>query len=212
MLKKYFKVDTRIILLVLILIEFLFNIVLKNMMLSEKVLYQTLASEMTLEQIETGLEASQSFSWVLYLLLPISIILSIVVISLCLNIGALLLSYKISFKSIFGVVTKAFILFSISKLILLGMLGIWGMERWGDLAYIPSFSIYDLVDKDAIAQWMVYPLQMISIFQLLFILLIAMGLNYILKKGVRHWVIFTLCTYGLAIIIWVSFITFFIFL
>ncbi len=54
MLRKYFQTDIRITIAICILIELLHYVILQNLVFSRKVMFNTLASELTIEQIEQG--------------------------------------------------------------------------------------------------------------------------------------------------------------
>ncbi|MEL7122521.1 MAG: hypothetical protein AAFO07_23955 [Bacteroidota bacterium] len=201
MLKKYFDSDVRIVLAIIIVVEFIYNYLLSKSILSQKVLYNSLATEMTLEQIDIALEATQTFSWVYYISIPLAIIASILLISLCLNIGSLLLNYNFSFKSLFNIVTKSYIIYTIGKVIMLVVLNSYEVDALTDLAYLPRFSVYDFFDADTLPSWAIFPLQLLSVFELIFILLLATGLNFLKKRSIPRWVLFVLATYGLGMLI-----------
>ena len=123
MLRKYFQLDTQLDLATIILIELAFNLVLQYYAVNDEVLYNSLAQELTIEEVESVIQMTHSSAWGVFLWVPLSILAQLFFISVCISIGSLLLRYEIRFKEIFGVVTKAFIIFAIARLLLIGVLG-----------------------------------------------------------------------------------------
>lgn len=212
MLKKYFDLDVRIIFAVIILIELVFNYILSNFIFTEELLYNTFAEQLTLEQLEKGINIINAYDWVGYAIIPFSILLQIFLITLCLNIGALLLRYQISFRTLFSTVIKAFGIYAISKIVLLVMYSIYDIQSAKDFQYLPQFSLYDLVNNENLSPWLIYPLQLINLFDLFFILLLAFGLNLIQERGMKRWVPFVLSTYGTGLVIWAILMVFLFYL
>jgi hypothetical protein len=211
MLKKYFKSDTRVVLGFIILVELIYNFIFKNYILTEKVLYNSLVTEMTDEQFLQGVENVDSYTWAYYLATPLYVLLPIIAVAFCLNIGTLLKSASIPFKAIFGVVTKAYIAFALGRIIMLGVYFGVGIETVSDFNYMPSLSLFDAFDRERLAIWMVYPLQTLSVFQIAFVALLAFGLSRLKAESWRKWIPFVLGTYGVGLAIWVLLIVFLIF-
>lgn len=211
MLQKYFQLDNRIVLAVIILIELAFNLILKYYALNNEVLYNSLAQDLTLEEIESVANLTRSYAWGIFIWAPLNILAQIFLISICINIGTLLLRYEIRFKEIFAVVTKAFVIFAIARLILIGTYIVFGVDELNDLDYLTRLSLYALVNEQTLSDWMVFPLQKINLFQLFFILLLAVGLNLLQRHGLQRWIPFVFGTYGLGLaisIVLVIFLTF----
>ncbi|MDX1943506.1 MAG: hypothetical protein SFU99_23265, partial [Saprospiraceae bacterium] len=72
--------------------------------------------------------------------------------------------------------------------------------------------LYDIINPALLPEWAIYPIQILNLFVLAFILLVAFGLNQIEKKGVQRWIPFVLGTYGTGLAIWAIFVVFFVFL
>jgi hypothetical protein len=211
MLKKYFKTDARVVLGFIILIELIYNFIFKNYILTERVLYNSLVTEMTDEQFLQGVENVESFSWAYYLATPLYVLVPIIGVAFCVNIGALIKNASIPFKSIFGTVTKAYIAFALGRIIMLGVYFGVGIETVTDFNYMPSLSLYDVFDREALSTWMIYPLQTLNVFQIAFIALLAFGMSQLKAERWGKWIPFVLGTYGVGLAIWVLLIVFLIF-
>ncbi|MDX1939739.1 MAG: hypothetical protein SFU99_04260, partial [Saprospiraceae bacterium] len=145
MLKRYFQTDVRIVLAVMILIELAYSLILNRYVLTDQFFYDSFIHELTIEQIQEATNMARSFSWTVFLWTPVSVLLQIVFIAICINVGALLLRYNISFKAIFGVVAKSFIIFVISKVVMIAVFLIKGIQSIEDLDYLPKLSLYDII-------------------------------------------------------------------
>ncbi len=212
MLKKYFQLKPTLILVVIILIELAFNLLIQRYAADGKILYNSLAEELTIEQIDAVAKIAQSYAWTNWLWAPVFILLQVLLITVCINVGTLLLRYEVKFKEIFNVVVKAYSIFAISRLVLMiGYLNT-GVENLNDLNYLPQLSLYELMNEQMVPEWAVFPLQLVNVFQIIFILLLAFGLNLLQQRGMRRWVPLVLGTYGTGVAICTILVIFLVFL
>lgn len=212
MLKKYFQLKTWIVLTIIILVELAFNLLLQYYAADGKILYNSFAEELTLEEIESTGKLAQSYTWMSWVWAPTYILLQALLIAVCINVGTLLLRYDIKFKEIFGVVIKASGIFAVARLLVIAGYLYFGVQSLDDLNYLPNFSLYELLDEQAVPEWAIFPLQTINIVQILFILLLAFGLNLLQKRGMKRWVPVVLGTYGTGVAICTILIIFLVFL
>lgn len=212
MLKKYFHFNTWIILSVIILIELAFNLVLQKYAMNENVLYNSLAQDLSVEEINNVAKITHSYSWGTFLWVPFSILIQVFLIAACINVGTLLLRYNIRFKEIFSVVVKAFAVFAIARLILIGAYTYFGVNDFSDLDFLAKLSVYEWVNKVSIPDWAVFPLQKVNLFQIIFILLLAVGLNLAQHRGLKRWIPVVLGTYGVGLAIVMVLVVFLAFL
>jgi len=210
MLKKYFNINTWLVLVVILVVELIYNFVIENYLFTDKVVFNSLADQLTMEQINSAMVGVRSNSILIYIISVIQPIVEMGLIAVCINIGTLLLRYQINFKQIFGVVVKSFLIFSLAHLPILFSLVFKGVEKLEDIKYIPQFSLAEWVGESSISPWALYPMQLINLFQLAFILLLAGGLNLVDYRGFGKWFLLTLGTYGVELAIMVMLTGFFI--
>lgn len=212
MLKKYFQTDTRVVIALIVLVEIAFNLIVQKYALRQDILYNTLASDLTVEEIDKLSQTAHSYSWTNFVWAPLSILVQIFLVAVCINIGTLLLRYQIRFKEIFGIVARAFAVFAIARLLLIGAYFYFGVNDLSDLDYVSQLSLYAILDHQALPDWTVFPLQTVNLFQIAFILLLALGLNTLQHRGMKRWIPFVLGTYGTGLAIFVVLFIFLAFL
>ncbi|MDF7820115.1 hypothetical protein P1X15_21025 [Runella sp. MFBS21] len=212
MLSKYFKINYLIILIVILLVEIVFSFSLKEYILNDKFLYNSFAEQMTMEEVENAVTSVKESFWLLLLSAVLKVIAEIFLITLAINLGTLLFEYQITFKQIFGAVTKAYIIFAITRVVLMGIYAYEGVSSLEDLNYIPKLSLFELFDTQSLPNWAVFPLQIANLPQLFFILLTALALNQIRQYGFAKWLLVVLGTYGTGLVIWTILVTFLVIL
>ena len=78
-----------------------------------------------------------------------------------------------------------------------------------EVNFIPQWSLADLIGTSSIPTWALYPMQLANVFQLLFIALLAAGLNLLLPRSWVRWLLTVIATYGVGLLIIVLFMGFF---
>ena len=205
LLRKYFGIKTWIIVAAILAVEIIYYVIYERFIVTEDVVYESLAGNMSIEQIARGLAEMETFNFLYFLIVIASAILVIFAISFSVNIGILVKKLKVTFAKVFDVVAKAYIAFSIARLANLFILGRMQIVTFDDLLLAPKLSLVDLMGRVGRPTWMLYAFDRVNVFQILFILLLAFGLKPILNKSMGKSTLFVLGTYGLALLIWVSF-------
>ncbi len=208
MLKKYFSFPTWWFLIIVLLVEMVFNVVLKTNLFNENVLFNSLAEQMTIEEINQISTSFQSNSVLILFISLFQPLIEILLIAVAINIGTLLLHYPLDFKAILRVVTKSFLVFSLARIVFIITLSYMSIRHMDELDFIPQWSLADLIGTKSIPAWALYPLQLANVFQVLFIFLLAVGLNVLLPRGWSRWLLTVIVTYGIGLFILVLLIGF----
>lgn len=201
MLKKYFSLNHWIVLGIIIVFELIVNLLLKSTLLTEKVLYNSLVEQMTLEDISAFSSTIRSNAWMMIVFGVVQRIGEIVLIAVCITIGTLLFRYNIQFRQILKVVILSFLVFTVSRLPLFITLISGNVEKFEDLTYMPNLSLADWFRPENLPEWGLYPLQLINVYQFVFVLLMAAGLNLVDQRGIPKWLGLILLTYGTGLAI-----------
>lgn len=201
MLKKYFSLNHWIVLGIIIVFELIVNLLLKSTLLTEKVLYNSLVEQMTLEDISAFSSTIRSNAWMMIVFGVAQRIGEIVLIAVCISIGTLLFRYNIQFRQILKVVILSFLVFTVSRLPLFITLISGNVEKFEDLTYMPNLSLADWFRPENLPEWGLYPLQLINVYQFVFVLLMAAGLNLVDQRGIPKWLGLILLTYGTGLAI-----------
>jgi hypothetical protein len=79
-----------------------------------------------------------------------------------------------------------------------------------DLQYFSPLSAFSFLNPKEIEPWLVYPIQLLNLFELLYWLALAYQLKDVLGKSFKASLGFVAATYGVGLFIWVVLITFLI--
>ncbi|MEM1219493.1 MAG: hypothetical protein AAGH79_11290 [Bacteroidota bacterium] len=203
MLKQYVQLDLRIVLIVIILVECSYQWILQNHFITDQVVYQSFITELTDEQFAKGQQKANVLSWLFFLFTPITVLFSVLAAAWCLNLGNLLLEKPNQFRTIFAITSRAYIVFSVARIVALILYANYGIETVLDLQKVPTLSLYDLWPKDAIPQGLSYPMKLVNLYQLAFILGLTIGFSDVTQTSVRQCFTFVLKTYGLGLFLWI---------
>lgn len=204
-----FLTDSRLFFLFIGIIYVWAAFLLNSFVLTDMVYHNTLGEQLAYERIEEILIHQLEWEWLHYILQPIFVFIKIGLIALCLNIGAVLMEYKITFSKIFSIVVQAEIIFALAALLEAIILWIWlDVQHLDDIRGFYLLSLITLFDITQIEAWMIYLLRTINFLEVLYILLLSMGIGWFLQKKFSESLAFVIGTYGLGLVTWVVFITF----
>jgi hypothetical protein len=179
-----------------------------TMILTKEVYYNTLGEQLTIERIDAILEKQAEWKWVSYLLIPVMVAFQAFLVALCLNCGTIMMNYKISFRPLFTLVLRSSVVFLLMKLVLTFIFLFYTIKAVDDLITVNKFALAGFVDTTLVPKWLMYPLSIINIFEVIFGLLLTFGMSGLLKRTFKESLSFVATTYGLGLLIWIVFIIF----
>ncbi len=211
MLERYLAIKGWKLFSGVVMVNILILFLSQTALINEIVFFNTYSEQLTYDRAMEVFSKMKSFSWVSYIITPILLLLKFSAISVLLYIGVFFsdLHKEISLGKIFKVVIVSelvFIAASITKL--LWFIFFAGNYTLEDMSFFYPISLINFFNRAEVAPYWVYPLQTVNIFQLLYILFLALGLSRIssLKKEVADRVV--LGTYVPAIAVWIALIMF----
>ena len=178
-----------------------------ELILTDEVYYNTLGEQLTIERIKEVLDAQRKYVWIGYVLVPLMIVIQAFLITLCLNVGVILLDWKITFRKMYGMVIKSSIIFLLYKLVIIFVLLMVDLDKVEDMMKADKFSLLSLMGQNSVPKWMYYPFQTVNVFEIIFIVLLGYGISY-LKDEKKPEIGFVLSTYGVGLLFWVLFVVF----
>lgn len=185
MFKKYFNLNTSVVLAFVVLVELIYTFVLKDQILTNKNIYDSFAEQAPIDQVDLALKNVQDNFWLLLALAGLKIVAEIFLISACINLVTLLLKMKVTFTQLFGVVTKAFVVFSIVRIVLMVRYNISGVQSFADLDSTGQLSIYALFSNtDFMPTWLALFTQTLNVVSLAFIALATVGTFIYIKRPI----------------------------
>ncbi|MBW6502583.1 MAG: hypothetical protein K0B05_14425 [Bacteroidales bacterium] len=190
-----------------VLISWLSNL----MLIDEVVFYNTFSEQLTWERSLRLFENLQNISWVGYVFVPVILFIKFSLISLVIFSGVFLfgLHQEITLDRIFRVVTASEIIIIFASLLkFLWFLFFAGNYTLNDLNFFYPLSLINLFSLAEVNTVWVFPLQIVNIFQMLYILSLSTGMNRVssVRKADTEKIVLT--TYIPALVIWVAFIMF----
>ena len=149
------------------------------------------------------------FSWISYLVFPLLLMIKFFVLSLVVYIGFFIsgLQKEVTLGMIFTIVVASeivIVLASLSKFLWFAFFA--GNYTLDDVSFFYPLSLINLFGQNEVAKYWIYPLQSVNLFQVVYILMLAMGIAKISSVKREKADIIVLLTYGSAFILWIAFI------
>ena len=156
------------------------------------------------------IHADRALEWVNYLIVFAIVCIPALLIAFILNIGTNLREYKIKFSQLFKTTLKAQVVFAVNYLvsIILKSTGIIAKD-WITIDNNYFYQSFAYFFRDSYYPfWIMYPLQIINITEIVHLFILAFGFSYISKFGYLKSLGFTLVFYGATMLIWIIFTVF----
>ena len=208
--EKYFKANTWVAFAAIIIIYFIALALEFQFVFTDEFYTASLAGEFDYDTLTKFIHDDRGVEWVNYLIVFIVVLAPALLISLSLNTGAVFREYKIRFRQIFDITLKAQIVFALNYLVSVLFKAFGIIEKnWNtiDNNYFYQSAAYFFREK-GLPFWMMYPLQIINITEIVHVLVLALGFAYISKFGYFKSLGFVLLFYGIALVIWIIFTIF----
>lgn len=210
-LEGYFGLERNKLLFIMISVNLLLIWLSKSVLLNETVFYNTYSEQLTYERSMELFKRIMDLSWVSYLFSPLVLIIKFSVLSLIIYTGFFLsdLHGKVSLGMIFTTVVASEIIIVFASLAkFLWFTFFAGNYTLDDMNFFYPLSLINLFKKGEVAQYWIYPLQSVNLFQVAYILMLATGLRTISSVKREKADTIVLLTYGTALILWIAVIMF----
>lgn len=204
-----YRTDGRIYFTLFCLVLLGITFLSREVLLTEEVYFSSLSEQMGAERIQAMLQLQKDWEWAGYLFVPVYHLLKFATIALCLNVGTLLFNFKVPFKRLFQVAMLAELVFLIPLIIkTVWFLLIQTDFTLEDFQQFYPFSLLSLFETGSVAQWWLYPLQLVNVFEIAYWLLLAYGLHQVLQTHYDNALKLVLASYLPALLLWVTLVTF----
>jgi len=203
------KQNVWIILFCLLLFFFLNIFSIQYLFLSDsRIIFQTYGQQLSAIRITKMIEQSQKWQWLGYVFIPIVVLMRVSFTAICLYIGLFVADLKARFRDLFKVALLADFVFVLAGLVKLVILIFYKeINTLTDLQFQP-LSLMQLFDKDSVDALVVYPLSLISIFELLYWLALGWLLTRVVEKPLGSSLKTVASSYGTGLLLWVLFVMF----
>jgi len=180
----------------------------QHFVMTHELYYNTLGEQLTVERIDAVLKLRSRYEWMAYTMIPLTVFLQALLISICLSTGAILMDYKIAFGRVFGMVMKALTVFALGKVLYVMVLLLTNVQTMDDLIRADVFSLLGWISKEGLPDWLLYPLGVFSVFEIAFWVLLAVGMGNLLERPAKQMPGFIAVTYGLGLLVWLALVVF----
>ncbi|RUA28260.1 MAG: hypothetical protein DSY77_16205 [Bacteroidetes bacterium] len=151
----------------------------------------------------------KKWAWLNYALLPVIYLLKFSLITFWVLCGTIIAGYKITFKSIFKVVLVTEFVWLLPSFTLIIWFGLIETSyTFNDVQYFAPLSLLNLFNASQLDPWLIFPLKSLNLFEVIYLLVLALGIKKIMKKDYDSALKFTLPVYGSALVVWILFVTF----
>lgn len=180
-------------------------------LVNEIVFFNTYSDQLTYDNAMELFQKMRSYSWVTYAITPIVLILKFSAVSVLIFVGIFFseLHQEVTLGKVFKVVILSELIFIAASIVkLLWFIFFAGNYTLEDMSFFYPLSLINLFSRSEVATYWVYPLQTVNVFQVLYVLLLALGLSKIspLRKQIADRVV--LITYIPAMAAWVTVVMF----
>lgn len=207
----YFSLKKNELLLSIIAVNLILVWLSKTVLINETVFFNSYSEQMTYDRSMELFKKIRELSWISYLVTPLLLMIKFSVLSLIVYIGFFIsgLQKKVTLGMIFTIVVASeivIVLASLTKFIWFAFFA--GNYTLDEISFFYPLSLINLFGQNEVAKYWIYPLQAVNLFQVAYILMLAMGLAKISSVKREKADIIVLVTYGSALILWIAFIMF----
>ncbi len=201
--------NKNLLFVVLCVIGILIAYLTSNMLISEELYFNQFGEQMTYDQIRSFLDFQYKYQWVSYLILPFIYLIKLSLLTIVLLTGTIFWNIKVSFKKLFQIALIAEFLFIIPSLIKLFWFLFFNTDiNLLELQTFYPLSVLNLIDSTNIPQWLLYPLQLINVFEVIYWFILAYGISLVARERLPKMLGLVASSYGVGLFVWVVFITF----
>lgn len=184
--------------------------ILKITLKIDNLLYIDLSKNLSQTQINDFFEKQLKFKWVGYIIVPFFVLLkTLIIASAVYTVVYFFNKNKISFKSILNIVLKAefiFLLVPILKIIWFYFFQTnYTLE---DLQYFYPLSALNIIGYEGIEPWLIYPLQILNLFELAYIIYLAYEIGKLTNTNTDNGFKMMMYSYVPTMLLWVCVVMF----
>lgn len=142
-----------------------------------------LSEQLPIQQVERLTAFRTKWQWLGYAFIPLLLLLKVSIVALLLDLGCFFYNKRLPYKELFRIAIQAeYIFLSVSVCKILWFYIFHPQFTFEELQYFAPFSLLQLIGYKGLSPWFVYPLQLVSVFELLYWLFLAYELNKALKE------------------------------
>jgi hypothetical protein len=144
-----------------------------------------------------------------YGIIPLLILLRTFYTAICLITGVFLFEQNLRFSQCFNIAIKADVIFLLELIVKINYFSIVEVNSLQEIN-TRLFSVLQWVGTNNVEQWLLYPISILNIFELIYCILLALLLSNYTKKSFIKSLTFVSKTYLIGLFLWAIFIMYII--
>jgi hypothetical protein len=186
-----------------------FALVGNYVLISDEIYFDQFGEQLAYERIVEMVETGKKWRWLGYAILPIFILFRCFLVASCLTIGTLISGISVSFKNLFRIAMLAELVLFGPSIIKIFWFGVFHVDyTLQDLQFFSPLSVLSLMDRESVEPWLIYPLQLLNVFELVYWLVLAYGLYDLTRERYSKMLGLVAASYGTGLLLWVVFVVF----
>ncbi len=211
-MQQLFTLNKWAVFIFILIMSISFAIITQEIILTEDIYYDAFSEQITWERFEKNFKKQKDWVWLSYVLMPLVFVIKFSLVSACLFITTYLSNQIIDFKKFFGIVVVAELVVLLPTLIKVSwFVFIADSYTLYDVSYFAPWALSSFISitKDT-DRLVIYLLQVFNLFEVVYIVFLAIGLQSVLQKTFATSLALTLKSYGLGLLLWITFVSFLI--
>lgn len=199
----------RFFLLAILTISYI--LLIKIVVNEDVMIYDSISKMYNQNEAKYIYDFQKKWEWLTYILIVLMLFIKGTMISSILYIGAFFLSTtKVTFRQLFDAVINAEFIFLIVGIIKI----IWfyffqTTYNLEDIQYFYPLSALNFIDHKELEPWLIYPLQTLNVFELVYIIVLSYQLGTLTKTNADTGLKIVASSYIPALLLWVTIVMFF---
>ncbi|REA63591.1 hypothetical protein DSL64_03875 [Dyadobacter luteus] len=176
----------------------------KYFLISENLYFKSLSDQFSYNQIASIIESERKWIWVPYLIMPLILLVKLLFVSVCLSLGVYFYCDRFDFERVFSLVMKAEFIFFIPSVIKILWFHFVNIDySIKDIHFFYPLSAIHIFDPVLLENWLIYPLQVLNIFEILYWIILAYGIRKIVNMNLSKSLEIVLTSYGSGLVLWI---------
>lgn len=194
---------------IIVLLYIFLTFCVRYLLVTDELYAASLAKYLPEQQINYAVEASQNWSWLGYLLLPLLLLGKFVLVASVLATGYYVVSGQWVFRPFFRTAIIAEFIMLVPIIIKIFWFSMFhATYNLHELQSFSPLSISNLFKPSEVENWLEYPLQAASLFEVAYLLLLVVGVRQLVGLSWGRASSLVALSYGPALVIWLLLVMF----
>lgn len=196
---------------VLCVLTLALSVIYKFVINYDLLFYTSLVEKISSHQIEIIINFQRKWEWVSYLLIPLLLLFKVILVTIVLYTGIYFNNRtEFTFKKVYDLVVKAEFLFLSVGIIKIFWFYFFQINyTLEDIQYFYPLSALTIFDYIELEPWLIYPLQTLNVFELVYIIILSYQIGTLTKTNADNGLKIVASSYIPALLLWVTIVMFF---